>query len=105
LFGMHNELDFSEAWNNEAAVRQLVRAGNWVENGLYDVFVGAMQDGPITNTISSMFQAPPIMTSIERAWKDSVDLLTGDSSAFEFLTNEVGALRIFDGMAQAAAAE
>lgn len=28
LFGMHNELDFSEAWNNEAAVRQLVRAGN-----------------------------------------------------------------------------
>ena len=105
LFGMHNDLDFSEAWNNESAVRQLVRAGNWAENGLYDIFVGAMQDGPITNTISSMFQAPPIMTSIERAWKDSVDLITGDSSAFEFLTSEVGALRIFDGMAQAATAE
>lgn len=105
LFGMYNDLDFTEAWNNESAVRQLVRAGNWAENGLYDIFVGAMQDGPITNTISSMFQAPPIMTSIERAWKDSVNLLTGDSSAFEFLTNEVGALRIFDGMAQAAAAE
>lgn len=105
LFGMHNGLDFSEAWNNEAAVRQLVRAGNWAQNGLYDVFVGAMQDGPITNTISSMFQAPPIMTSIERAWKDSIDLLTGDSSAFEFLTSEIGALRIFDGMAQAAAVE
>lgn len=101
LFGMHEGLDFSEAWNNEAAVRQLVRAGNWAENGIYDIFVGAMQDGPITNTISSMFQAPPIMTSIERAWKDSVDLLTGESSAFEFLTSEVGALRIFDGMAKA----
>ncbi len=105
LFGMYNDMDFTEAWNNKAAVRQLVRAGNWAQNGLYDVFVGAMQDGPITNTISSMFQAPPIMTSIERAWKDSVDLLTGDSSAFEFLTSEVGALRMFDGMAKAAAAE
>jgi hypothetical protein len=31
--------------------------------------------------------------------------MTGDSSAFEFLTSEIGALRIFDGMAQAAAAE
>lgn len=103
LFGVYNDMDFSEAWNNEAAVRQLVRAGNWAQNGLYDIFIGAMQDGPITNTISSMFQAPPIMTSIERAWKDSVDLLTGDSSAFEFLTSEVGALRMFDGMAQAAA--
>lgn len=104
LFGMHNDLDFTEAWGNEAAVRQLVRSGNWAENGLYDIFVGAMQDGPITNTVSSMFQAPPIMTSIERAWSDSIKLLKGDSSAFEFLTNEVGALRIFDGMAQAAAA-
>lgn len=105
LFGVHNDLDFTEAWGNEAAVRQLVRAGNWAENGLYDIFVGAMQDGPITNTISSMFQAPPIMTSIERAWNDSVKLLKGDSSAFEFLTNEVGALRIFDGMAKAANAD
>lgn len=105
LFGMHNDLDFTEAWGNEAAVRQLVRSGNWAENGLYDIFVGAMQDGPITNTISSMFQAPPVMTSIERAWNDSVKLLKGDSSAFEFLTNEVGALRIFDGMAKAANAD
>jgi hypothetical protein len=32
-----------------------------------------------------------------------VKLLKGDSSAFEFLTSEIGALRIFDGMAQAAA--
>ena len=103
LFGMYNDMDFSEAWHNEAAVRQLVRAGNWAQNGMYDIFVGAMQDGPITNTISSMFQAPPIITSIQRAWDDSVKLLKGDSSAFEFLTSEIGALRIFDGMAQAAA--
>ena len=72
--------------------------GDW---GLYNVGVGSFTDFPFWNVMGSMFSDinPSVLVSAKRIVNTTGNVIMGDKSVFQALTNTVGAFADFRGVA------
>lgn len=80
-------------------VARSIKDEGWLTQTSYNVLYGSVQDFPVWKTISSMALDlnPPMWGSIEKLVKSTTQVITGDKSLAYAVTQNVGALREFQG--------
>lgn len=89
-----------DEWWNKAKTRQEIRNENWLAQWSYKVSIGAFEDGPVWNVVASMFSDvnPPLLTSMTKLVDTTSGLLVGDKTLAEAATQNIGAIREFQGL-------
>lgn len=80
-------------------VARSIKDEGWLTQTSYNVLYGSVQDFPVWKTISTMALDlnPPMWGSVERLVKSTSQVITGDKSLAYAVTQNVGALREFQG--------
>ena len=92
-----------EEWYRTAKIRQAIRDEGWGSQWFYKVAMGAFSDGPVTNIIYEMFSDvnPPLVSSITKLGKSVTEVIFGNKSVARAVTENVGAVREFQGIVRA----
>ena len=92
-----------EEWYRKAKTRQAMRDEGWGSQWFYKVAMGAFSDGPVTNIIYEMFSDvnPPLVSSITKLGKSTTEVIFGNKSIARAVTENVGAVREFQGIVRA----
>lgn len=85
--------------DDPAQVARSIRDEGWLTQTSYNILYGSVQDFPVWKVISSMSRDlnPPLWGSVERLVSSSAQVITGDASLAYAVTQNVGALREFQG--------
>lgn len=83
---------------NPAKVRAAIRKMGPVEQLTYNVLWGSTQDSQINNIIGNFTQNPPLITQIQRFGTSCWQAVTGTHSIPYIFTNNIGAIRNFNGL-------
>lgn len=80
-------------------VAKSIRDEGWLTQTSYNILYGSVQDFPVWKPISQMTLDlnPPMWGAAERLVKSSVNVITGDASLAYAITQNVGAVREFQG--------
>lgn len=84
---------------NEAKVRSAVRNRGPIDQLTYNVIWGSLQDSQFHNILGNFAQNPPMVTQISKFLKSSWQVIAGDHDLPYALTQNVGMIRNFQGMA------
>ena len=88
--------------DDPAKISQSIRKEGWLTQTSYNILYGSVQDFPVWNVINSMARDlnPPLWGSVERLVSSTSQVITGDASLAYAVTQNVGALREFQGYAK-----
>ena len=84
---------------NESKVRNAVRNMGPVEQLTYNVVWGSLQDSQFHNILGNFAQNPPMVTQVSKFLKSSWQVIAGDHELPYALTQNVGMIRNFQGIA------
>ena len=85
---------------NWEKVRLAMKDKGPMENLAYAVLTGAMQDSQLNNILGQFGQDPPLISNAQRLIKSTTNLMFGKSSTAYWVTQNVGMLRDFQGIAK-----
>jgi hypothetical protein len=85
--------------DDPAKVAKSIRKEGWLTQTSYNILYGSVQDFPVWKVINSMALDlnPPLWGSVDRLVSSSTKVITGDASLAYAVTQNVGALREFQG--------
>lgn len=95
IFGSAEDVDNPA---DPAAVYKAVKKMGPIENLAYNVITGSMADSQLPNIINAFTDKPPVLSALKRFANTSMNMITGDCNVTYWLTQNVGALRDFQGM-------
>lgn len=89
-----------DEWWNRAKTRREMRDENWFTQWSYKIAIGSFEDGPVFNVVKQMFSDvnPPLITSLTKLIDTTTGLVIGDKTLAEAATQQIGAIREFQGM-------
>ena len=97
IFG--SALDVDKPLNQKKVLSAVKKAGP-TSNLAYNVIAGSMADSQLPNIITSFTDRPPSISSAQRFVTSSMKVITGDASAANWMTRNVGMLRDFQGLTE-----
>ena len=102
LFGL--TIDGEVTTDHQKVARAMQKKG-WGPSIMYNIAYGSFQDFPFWQTIGSMFGDlnPMVVTSAKRLVQNTGNVITGDKTIMQALTNTVGAVADLRGWANALA--